>query len=163
MLCPAIVSIPYSMKWSIKDTHWFRGLARSGMGLISVHFEPPLAKCKFKVDNSLTVSKQNILFWIKKIELAPSEVWTHDPWFTRPVLYHWAIEARAFRQWAMYNDITLYWLQVMGHGLQHTHAHTYKHTNTHWHTRTHAPSHMHRYSRARSRMFTRCKEMQTDI
>ena len=24
---------------------------------------------------------------------ASSEVWTHDPWFTRPVLYHWAIEA----------------------------------------------------------------------
>ena len=21
---------------------------------------------------------------------APCEVWTHDPWFTRPVLYHWA-------------------------------------------------------------------------
>ena len=22
--------------------------------------------------------------------IAPCEVWTHDPWFTRPVLYHWA-------------------------------------------------------------------------
>ena len=25
--------------------------------------------------------------------IASSEVWTHNPWFTRPVLYHWAIEA----------------------------------------------------------------------
>ena len=24
---------------------------------------------------------------------ASSESWTHDPWFTRPVLCHWAIEA----------------------------------------------------------------------
>ena len=24
---------------------------------------------------------------------ASSEIWTHDPWFTRPVLCHWAIEA----------------------------------------------------------------------
>ena len=24
---------------------------------------------------------------------ASYEDWTHDPWFTRPVLYHWAKEA----------------------------------------------------------------------
>ena len=24
---------------------------------------------------------------------ASCEVWTHDPWFTRPVLCHWAKEA----------------------------------------------------------------------
>lgn len=26
---------------------------------------------------------------------ASCEVWTHDPWFTRPVLCHWAKEASA--------------------------------------------------------------------
>ncbi len=25
---------------------------------------------------------------------SPSGDWTHDPWFTRPVLYHWAMEAK---------------------------------------------------------------------
>ena len=34
---------------------------------------------------------------MKKI-LASSEVWTHDPWFTRPVLCHWAIEADMMKQ-----------------------------------------------------------------
>ena len=29
----------------------------------------------------------------KKKFLASTEVWTQDPWFTRPVLCHWAIEA----------------------------------------------------------------------
>ena len=29
----------------------------------------------------------------KKKITASSEDWTHDPWFTRPVLCHWAIEA----------------------------------------------------------------------
>ena len=29
----------------------------------------------------------------KKKHTASSESWTHDPWFTRPVLCHWAIEA----------------------------------------------------------------------
>jgi hypothetical protein len=36
------------------------------------------------------------MFYLKKIKkswLASCEVWTHDPWFTRPVLYHWAKEA----------------------------------------------------------------------
>ena len=27
------------------------------------------------------------------LSLASCEDWTHDPWFTRPVLYHWAKEA----------------------------------------------------------------------
>ena len=29
----------------------------------------------------------------KKEKTASSEIRTHDPWFTRPVLCHWAIEA----------------------------------------------------------------------
>ena len=29
----------------------------------------------------------------QNVYVASSEVWTHDPWFTRPVLCHWAIEA----------------------------------------------------------------------
>jgi hypothetical protein len=29
----------------------------------------------------------------KKKNIASCEDWTHDPWFTRPVLYHWAKEA----------------------------------------------------------------------
>ncbi len=32
------------------------------------------------------------LHWDKRV-CASCEVWTHDPWFTRPVLYHWAKEA----------------------------------------------------------------------
>ena len=31
--------------------------------------------------------------WCSKSGFASCEVWTHDPWFTRPVLYHWAKEA----------------------------------------------------------------------
>ena len=27
------------------------------------------------------------------MNFASCEDWTHDPWFTRPVLYHWAKEA----------------------------------------------------------------------
>ena len=34
-----------------------------------------------------------ILWQIKSKRIASCEVWTHDPWFTRPVLCHWAIEA----------------------------------------------------------------------
>ena len=30
--------------------------------------------------------------WVQS-SYASCEVWTHDPWFTRPVLYHWAKEA----------------------------------------------------------------------
>ena len=33
---------------------------------------------------------------LKIVMVASCEVWTHDPWFTRPVLYHWAKEANAF-------------------------------------------------------------------
>ena len=29
----------------------------------------------------------------KRLPTASCEDWTHDPWFTRPVLYHWAKEA----------------------------------------------------------------------
>ena len=29
----------------------------------------------------------------EKILTASCEDWTHDPWFTRPVLYHWAKQA----------------------------------------------------------------------
>ena len=29
----------------------------------------------------------------RKKSIASCEDWTHDPWFTRPVLYHWAKEA----------------------------------------------------------------------
>ena len=32
-------------------------------------------------------------------DLASNENWTHDPWFTRPVLCHWAIEAECIPKW----------------------------------------------------------------
>lgn len=32
---------------------------------------------------------------LKKNVIASCEDWTHDPWFTRPVLCHWAKEAVA--------------------------------------------------------------------
>ena len=42
-------------------------------------------------------NKNLVLFVCEQFETikiyASSESWTHDPWFTRPVLCHWAIEA----------------------------------------------------------------------
>lgn len=38
------------------------------------------------------VCKKKESLGVKK-KAASCEVWTHDPWFTRPVLYHWAKEA----------------------------------------------------------------------
>ena len=34
---------------------------------------------------------------LTKKSTASCEDWTHDPWFTRPVLYHWAKEAHINR------------------------------------------------------------------
>ena len=34
----------------------------------------------------------------KRFPTASCEDWTHDPWFTRPVLYHWAKEAHISRR-----------------------------------------------------------------
>ena len=42
---------------------------------------------------------------IKTTSNASSEVWTHDPWFTRPVLCHWAIEALLSVMWKSFNEI----------------------------------------------------------
>ncbi len=48
---------------------------------------------------------------IKKY-FASCEVWTHDPWFTRPVLYHWAIEALIFMRYLDIFRIKLIWINV---------------------------------------------------
>ena len=40
-----------------------------------------------------TVFRQYIQVWSENVQV-PSGDWTHDPWFTRPVLYHWTMEAK---------------------------------------------------------------------
>ena len=37
----------------------------------------------------------------KKIDCASNEDWTHDLWFTRPTLCHWAIEAYVYTWWKL--------------------------------------------------------------
>ena len=44
--------------------------------------------------HSLSIQKQKMNnFPTLQNHIASCEDWTHDPWFTRPVLYHWAKEA----------------------------------------------------------------------
>ena len=37
----------------------------------------------------------------EKIDCASNEDWTHDLWFTRPTLCHWAIEAYVYTWWKL--------------------------------------------------------------
>ena len=69
---------------------WLRRLTRNQMGFPRAGSNP--AGCErvlfLKTKNRCTNKR-------KRKKNASCEDWTHDPWFTRPVLYHWAKEARS--------------------------------------------------------------------
>ena len=69
---------------------WLRRWTWNPMGSARVGSNP--ANC----DNILT-GKSTRLTQLNKSFIPPKNAscgdWTHDPWFTRPVLYHWATQA----------------------------------------------------------------------
>ena len=64
---------------------------------ISHNLLTSLKVCKDIFDSQENWKKDSFYDWRYK-NTASTEVWTQDPWFTRPVLYHWAIEADDTRQ-----------------------------------------------------------------